>query len=145
LTAVPDVFCAIAVTGQAATVPPRSETYAPGESVSAVARRHALTPQQLFAWRRDARRQAEAGAAEPRLAFASVMVEAPRTCPIATKPLGSPGKSAIEIVIGAMTVRVLPGADVVVDRYGGLLDECGPITSDRAPFEELFSIRGRLH
>ena len=114
-----------------------AETYAPGESVSAVARRHALTPQQLFAWRRDARRQAEAGAAEPRLAFASVMVEAPRTCPSATKPLGSPGKSAIEIVIGAMTVRVPPGADVVVDRYGGLLDECGPITSDRAPFEVL--------
>jgi transposase len=33
-----------------------SESYEGGEKVSAVARRHGLTPQQLFGWRRDAQR-----------------------------------------------------------------------------------------
>ena len=32
-----------------------AESYESGESVCAVARRHGLTPQQLFGWRRDAR------------------------------------------------------------------------------------------
>ena len=35
------------------------ETLAPGAVVSAVARRHALSPQQLFTWRREARKAAE--------------------------------------------------------------------------------------
>ena len=38
------------------------ETLAPGVSVSAVARRHGLTPQQLFTWRREARKRLEAEA-----------------------------------------------------------------------------------
>jgi transposase len=33
-----------------------AESYEAGESVSAVAHRHTLSPQQLFAWRRAARR-----------------------------------------------------------------------------------------
>jgi transposase len=33
-----------------------AESYHPGETVSVVARRHALSPQQLFTWRRLARR-----------------------------------------------------------------------------------------
>ena len=35
-----------------------AESYRAGETVCAVARRHGLTPQQLFAWRRLARRSA---------------------------------------------------------------------------------------
>ena len=35
------------------------ETLAPGAVVSEVARRHGLTPQQLFTWRREARKAAE--------------------------------------------------------------------------------------
>lgn len=35
------------------------ETLAPGAVVSAVARRHGLSPQQLFTWRREARKAAE--------------------------------------------------------------------------------------
>jgi len=38
------------------------ETLATGAVVSAVARRHVLTPQQLFTWRREARKRAEAEA-----------------------------------------------------------------------------------
>ena len=45
------------------------ESLAPGANVSEVARRHGLSPQQLFGWRREARTQssigAEAGAALP--------------------------------------------------------------------------------
>ena len=35
-----------------------AESYSPGETVCAIARRHGLTPQQLFTWRRLARRLA---------------------------------------------------------------------------------------
>lgn len=35
------------------------ETLVPGAVVSAVARRHGLTPQQLFTWRREARKASE--------------------------------------------------------------------------------------
>jgi hypothetical protein len=34
--------------------------------------------------------------------------------------------------------HVLDEVNAVVGRYGGSLDECGPINSHRAPFEELF-------
>ena len=36
-----------------------AETYEAGASVSAVARRHAVTPGQLFGWRREARLPAQ--------------------------------------------------------------------------------------
>ncbi|WP_024278771.1 transposase [Xanthobacter sp. 126] len=36
-----------------------AESFEPGATVSAVARRHALSPQQLFTWRREARKAAE--------------------------------------------------------------------------------------
>ena len=47
------------------------ETLERGASVSVVARRHGLTPQQVFAWRREARQRSED--AEPR--FIPAMVE----------------------------------------------------------------------
>lgn len=37
-----------------------SESFEPGATVSAVARGHALSPQQLFTWRRDIGKAAEA-------------------------------------------------------------------------------------
>src|SRR6184192_2917124 len=52
-----------------------NESYADGETVSAVARRHGLTPQQLFGWRRAARPLAVTGRGEVRPAFAPVIVE----------------------------------------------------------------------
>jgi transposase len=75
-----------------------------GASVSAVARRHGLTPQQLFGWRRDARRQAEERVTVP--AFAPVVVE-----PEAAMPAAGPELYVIEVVIGAVTVRVPRGVD----------------------------------
>ena len=84
-----------------------AESYAGGESVSAVARRHGLTAQQLFAWRRAASRRAEEGAGEDPLTFAPVMVDAglSRRSTRSVRPM-------IEIVIGATTIRVPSGADL---------------------------------
>ena len=75
-----------------------------GASVNAVARRHGLTPQQLFGWRRDVRRQAQEPGLVP--AFAPVMVE-----PDATMPTSRPEVSLIEVVIGAVMVRIPRGVD----------------------------------
>ena len=91
-----------------------AESYEAGDRVSAIARRHGLTAQQLFGWRREARRRAEAQSVESRLAFAPVIVEGARTCPasdVSLAPAGAAGSTVIEIVIGAATVRVSPGID----------------------------------
>src|SRR6516165_1826808 len=50
-----------------------AESYEAGDAVSAIARRHGLTAQQLFGWRREARCQAEAQSAESGSAFAPVV------------------------------------------------------------------------
>ena len=88
------------------------------KKVSAVARRHGLTPQQLFGWRRDARRRTARrrarsdGADASGSAFAPVIVEA--ALPSSEAPI-APGRvdgaAIIEIMIGAATVRVAPEVD----------------------------------
>jgi transposase len=89
-----------------------AESYGGGVSVCAVARRHGLTPQQLFGWRRDARRRAE-GAGESGVAFAPVIVT--RASPVAASEAparpSQPCTGMIEIVIGAATVRIPPATD----------------------------------
>src|SRR5207247_9034880 len=83
-----------------------SESYADGETVSAVARRHGLTPQQLFGWRRAARPLAVTGTGEVRPAFAPVIVEGAASRPgVAGLPAGS-RMSAIETVSRATAVQV---------------------------------------
>src|SRR3954465_2302232 len=52
-----------------------AESYAPGRTVCGVARRHGLTPAQLFAWRRLARR-ARLPVQEPPVRFGPAGVEA---------------------------------------------------------------------
>ena len=76
-----------------------AESYSCGESISVIARRHGLTPQQLFAWRRSARLRAKDDACRP--AFAPVVVDDGAAC--------SERAPLIEIVIGAATVRVASG------------------------------------
>ena len=62
-----------------------AESYDPGGSVCNVARRHGLTPQQLFTWRRDARKRMEA---EARPAFVpAVIAPEAATEPALEKPL----------------------------------------------------------
>lgn len=69
-----------------------------GGSVSAVARRHGLTPQQLFAWRRQMRGGGVVG--HGAVSFAPVVV----------------APSAIEIEYGGATVCVSAGSDATTLR-----------------------------
>ena len=82
-----------------------AESYESGETVSVVARRHALTAQQLFGWRRAARRAIEEVSANGS-AFTPVIVEAAPPC--AEAPAASMARAEqspmIEITIGIATV-----------------------------------------
>src|SRR5438309_3676565 len=87
-----------------------AESYGAGETVCAVARRHGLTPQQLFAWRRLARRSSSVLAP----VFVPAVVETPEVEPRAvvavarrTRRRSSP--DGIELEIAGVEVRV--GAD----------------------------------
>src|SRR5262249_34017511 len=66
------------------------ESYAPGETVCGVARRHGLTAQQLFGWRRQMRAGELARASDGPVAFASVVM-APATPAVAPARLASAG------------------------------------------------------
>ena len=87
-----------------------AESYGAGETVCAVARRHGLTPQQLFAWRRLARRSSAVlppvfvPAVLETADFASgAVTPVPRRARRRSKPDG------IELEIAGVEVRV--GAD----------------------------------
>jgi len=89
-----------------------AESYQSGETVSAIARRYGLTPQQLFGWRRAAQRRAEHEADESGAAFAPVIVAAgPRGPEVPSAPVCSGGSPVIEIVIGSAIIRIPPGTD----------------------------------
>jgi transposase len=75
-----------------------AESVGGAESVSAIARRHGLTPPQLFAWRRQVRGRSVL--AKERLGFASVVVSS----------------AAIEIEYGGAVIRVPAGSDAATVR-----------------------------
>jgi transposase len=81
------------------------ETLLPGAVVSEVARRHGLTPQQVFTWRRQARRRAAVPDAP--VTFTPVIVEAP---PQATHAFATADR--IEIALAGAVIRVPPHVDV---------------------------------
>ena len=84
------------------------ETLEPGASVSVVARRHGLTPQQLFGWRREARRRSEVSEdAGP--SFIPAMVELAST-PRRRRQQAAAPMAAIELDIGGVRVRIGDGA-----------------------------------
>jgi len=117
------------------------ESLADGASVSEVARRHGLSPQQLFAWRREARasfheggnaaptrRSAANPAPQPRRrkgrqlpspevcsdtpAFAPVVISSPaRSSPPTPSRPPAAGSGAIEIAIADAVVRVIGQAE----------------------------------
>jgi len=92
-----------------------AESYEPGVTVCAVARRHGLTPQQLFTWRRLARKPLEAmPVVEDGPMFAPAVLDAK---PVASEPERAraarkkPGSGAIELEISGAIVRIASGAD----------------------------------
>ena len=86
------------------------ESYGAGETVCAVARRHALTPQQLFAWRRLARRS---GSVLPTMFVPAVLETIQQDPPAAAIPPRRARRRSkvdgIELEIAGVEVRV--GAD----------------------------------
>jgi transposase len=81
-----------------------AESHAEGATVCEVARRHALTPQQLFAWRRKAALADGHNACGGAIAFAPVVVTA-------ASQHSTQATSAIEVLIGVVRVRVPVGVD----------------------------------
>jgi transposase len=88
-----------------------AESYAGVESVCAAARRHGLTPTQLFTWRREARRRA-ATKDEPALFVPAVIETIEREEPAGKRRSCAPRRAAaIELEIDGVVARIAPGAD----------------------------------
>lgn len=79
-----------------------AESFEPGARVVDVARRHGVAPQQVTAWRRDARKGRLALPVEDAAPFAALVVEEP---PAAAPALSSP-PGMIEIEAGGVVVRL---------------------------------------
>ena len=88
-----------------------------GDSVCAVARRHGLSPQQLFGWRRQLR-ESEAEDSADGLKFVPAVVDAASSTFTVRRQRNvapckaEPGVGTIEVEIDGVTVRVGRGADV---------------------------------
>lgn len=91
-----------------------AESYAGTSSVCDVARRHGLTPTQLFTWRRTARLHASA-ASDQSPEFVPAVVEAPLPVPKEEQP---PVETAplIGFDLDGASVWVCPGADAEMVR-----------------------------
>lgn len=94
-----------------------AESYADGGTVCAVARRHGLTPQQLFTWRRQARQPlAPKSASDAPLFVPAVIEAAPPKYPPRRRDRWRTRKvehvsGMIELEIDGVAVRIGRGAD----------------------------------
>jgi transposase len=79
-----------------------AESFSGEASVSEVARRHGLRPQQLFGWRHQARNGELAVNGDDPPAFVPMITDGAR----APASRGAPADSAIEIELAGMIVRV---------------------------------------
>jgi transposase len=86
-----------------------AESFAPGARVVDVARRRGVAPQQVTAWRRDARKGRLSLPVEDAAAFAALVVDEPPTAAPAPSP---PPPSMIEIEAGGVVVRLAADAPV---------------------------------
>ncbi|MEX0408768.1 transposase [Aquibium sp. LZ166] len=88
-----------------------AESYAADETVCAVARRHGLTPQQLFTWRREARKRLEAEV-PPGFVPAIVVTQAPMAAEPKPRVLRRARRrcpAAIEMEASGVMVRIVDG------------------------------------
>ena len=82
-----------------------AESVEPGARVSEIARRHGVSPGQLFTWRREATRSAGDGDAASTLAFVPISISSEPTSP-------SPRQSSsIEIEVHGARIHVRGGVD----------------------------------
>ena len=94
-----------------------AETVASGESVCAVARRHGLSPQQLFGWRRQLREAAAQHSEEEELQFVPAVVDAVAQAPVVSRQRqaprckSQPDIGTVEIEVDSVTIRAGRGAD----------------------------------
>lgn len=89
------------------------ETLVPGAVVSVVARRHGLTPQQLFTWRREARRTAETVPAFVPAVVAPAVGPASEPSATRSRPKRRTRQrraAAIEVDVGGVRVTIESGA-----------------------------------
>ena len=89
-----------------------AETLDPVANISAVARRWQICPQQLFAWRREAR--ASPSATRTRTAFVPITMESGSATAAARRHAGA---AVIEVELAGAVVRIAPEVD------GGLLGD----------------------
>jgi transposase len=89
-----------------------AEIVTSGDSVSGVARRHGLSPQQLFGWRRQVRESQVALSEADGSQFVPAVVDAPPSTPAARRQRkvrrdeAEVGAGTIEIEIDGVTVRI---------------------------------------
>ena len=93
-----------------------AEIVARGDSVSAVARRHGLSPQQLFGWRRELQASQTAPEHTEELQFVPAVLAAASSSPVrrlrrTPRHQAEPGAGMIEVEIDGVIVRVGHGAD----------------------------------
>lgn len=87
-----------------------AETAQPGAVVTEVARRWQVTPQQVFDWRRQARKALAAVSASAEPAFVPIVTAASAPVP---EPVAAPARTtpAIEVKLAGAVLRVVPGTD----------------------------------
>jgi transposase len=94
-----------------------AEIVASGESVCAVARRHGLSPQQLFGWRRQLRESAAGHSEAEELQFVPAVVDVVAQAPAlrgrrkAPRCKSEPDAGTIEVEVNGVTIRAGRGAD----------------------------------
>ena len=100
-----------------------AECYSGGGGVGAVARRHGLDPSQVYAWRKDVRRQLEnkgltlSSAASEAATFVPAVIGsdmAPDPAPVRRthrRRRATVAAAAVELEIGGMAVKIGRGAD----------------------------------
>src|SRR3974390_2987151 len=86
-----------------------AESYAAGAVASEVARRHEISPQHLFAWRKAARAGLLTLPADAALEFVPVVADEPD---VGTLPGVASGSASVAIEIGGAIVRATPGVDL---------------------------------